>query len=538
MVRPGDETLRRSLCRAGMPPLAARVLAARKIAGKNDIVPLLATLPPPDFLTGVEKLCDLLAAAIEQRQSICVVGDYDADGISATALAVGCLRRLGATVTWRIPDRQRHGYGLHEEIVEEAAAAGTEVLLTVDNGISAHAPVARAKELGLRVCITDHHLPPPSLPAADCIVNPRLPPTPNIGENLAGVGVVFYVMAVLRRRLGANIAMEDYLDLVAVGSIADCVPLDSVNRSLVGGGLARLRGGGGRPGLKAMAALQKFNMANLTCRDLSHFFAPRINAAGRLNQAPLAVECLLADEPEKARPLAEKLAVLNERRQKIVAHAMTDIAAMNPSPPAVVLHHPEWQPGVVGIIAGRLADLHNCPAIIFARCDSVWRGSGRAPAAWDLHRLVGAAAQQCGEVIRFGGHRRAVGVTVKEIAPFAHAFGECCRDAGVGETPQWQVDAMPPPAEFTAEAVDCLQRLVWGEAFPPPLFAGFFSISGQKRLGTGHMRLQLNGGDLRLPAIAFNRRETAAAKSGAIFSLGRDRYTGAVTALIEKMWPA
>lgn len=535
-MRQSNETLRHALCRQGLPPLAARVLAAREITGYDDIVPRLSTLPSPDFLPDGEKLCDLLAAAIARRQKICVVGDYDADGISATVLAVACLRRLGAVVTWRIPDRQRHGYGLHEEIVREAAAANTAVLLTVDNGISAHAPVALGKTLGLSVCITDHHLPPPALPAADCIVNPRLPPTPNIGENLAGVGVIFYAMAMLRKRLRAAIKMEDYLDLVALGSIADCVPLDALNRSLVGGGLMRLRGGG-RPGLNAMAALKKLNMAAITCRDLSHFFAPHINAAGRFNQAALAVECLLADNVKTAREAAEKLTVLNSRRQTIVTEIMAATEAMNPQPPAVVLHHKEWPSGVVGIIAGRLSDLHNCPALVFAYCNGAWRGSGRAPAGWDLHRLVEQAATQCGEVLRFGGHRRAVGVTVKEIAPFARAFDECCRRSPIGDSPRWFVDEMPPPEELTTEAVAYLDRLVWGEAFARPLFAGFFTVSNKKPVGAGHMRLQLNDGNLRLPAIAFNC-PAVATQSEAVFSLGCDRYTGKVTALIEALWPA
>ena len=533
-VRPGDESLRQKLLADGLPPLAARVLAARKISGSEDIAPGLAVLPPPDFLPEIENFCGLLAAAVKQRQPICVVGDYDADGMCATALAVECLREMNAEVSWRIPDRLRHGYGLHEQIAEEAAAAGAKVLLTVDNGVSANAAVARAKALGMTVCITDHHLPPEELPAADCIVNPMLA-NPAAGKNLSGVGVAFYALAALRRRLDAPVKMNRFLDLVAVGTIADCMPMDKLNRILVGGGLAQLRAAR-RPGTAALAAEAGRGMEEINCRDVSHFFAPRINAAGRFGRAELAVECLLAKDTPAARKTASVMAELNLKRKEEVASILQETGEMEIAPPAAVLFGEHWRPGVLGIVAGNIADLYECPAVIFCLCGDFWRGSGRAPPGWDLHALAAAAAARCknDSVPRFGGHRRAIGVSVCKTAAdaFAAAFTEECRLAAPHTAHCREIDALPPPAEITPGAVDYLEQIVWGEEFPRPLFAGDFKISGQRKLNGGHMRARLTGGGWALPAFAFNR-ESLDNAGCAVFSLSKDRYTGEAAAVIE-----
>ncbi|MBE8158080.1 MAG: hypothetical protein HAW59_01640 [Betaproteobacteria bacterium] len=534
-VRLGDEPLRQKLIAEGVPPLAARVLAARNISGRGDIAPKLAELPPPDFLPDIEKFCDLTAAAIGGQKKICVVGDYDADGMCATALAVECLRAMDADVVWRIPDRIRHGYGLHAQIVEEAAADGAALLLTVDNGVSANTAAARAKALGMTVCVTDHHLPPSELPAADCIVNPQLAKTAE-GKNLSGVGVAFYAMAALRRRLGANIKMENFLDLVALGTIADCMPMDKLNRTLVGGGLARLRAAP-RPGIAALAAEAGRSMKNTGCRDVSHFFAPRINAAGRFCRAEIAVECLLAKTGEAARKPAAEMATLNKDRKKMVAEIMRETEAMNISPPAAVLFDKNWTPGVLGIVAGNVAETHGCPAVVFCRCGDMWRGSGRAPAGWDLYALARAAAAQCGEnaVPRFGGHRRAIGVSVRDeesLKAFAAAFTEECRHTVLQDSYCWEVDDLPPPEEVTAESVGYLEKIVWGEEFPRPLFVGDFKISEQRGLNGGHVRMRLGGGGWALPAIAFNR-ESVGDSERAIFSLSVDKYTGKAAAIVE-----
>lgn len=532
IVRRGCDSVRRKLCEEGLPPLAARVLSARNIAARQDIVPPLSTLPPPEILPQIDKLCDILADAIRNHKKIWVVGDYDADGMCATALAVESLRQLGAETAWRIPERTRHGYGLHEDIAEEAAADNAAVLLTVDNGVAAGDAVARAKSLGMKVCITDHHLLPSTLPDADCIVNPQLGGSDSPGVNLAGVGVAFYAMAALRKHLDSPLKMAPFLDLVAVGTVADCVPMDTLNRTLVGGGLAQIRHRGGRPGIAALAAAAKMNSATCTCRDISHAIAPRINAAGRLDNSETAVQCLLADNMKEARRTAAKLSAFNVKRKEIVERIMAQTAAPPPTAAAVVVSDSEWPAGVIGIVAGRLADLYGRPTVVFARVNGEWRGSGRTPPGRDLYRLVADAAKNA-TVLKFGGHRRAVGITVHEVAPFARAFEECCR-AAPADAPQWQVDETPPQNEITTTALECLDEMVWGEEFSRPLFAGTFAVSEVKPIGQSHIKMRLRGDGLNLPALAFYRREIGDTTT-AIFSLTKDLYTGNPAAIIESI---
>ena len=591
--------MRRRLLQQGLPPLAARVLSARDIAHCDDIIPPLSSLPPPDFLPDIKVLCDILEQAISKQEKICIVGDYDADGMCATALAADGLHRLGAEVIWRIPERMRHGYGLHSDIAEEAAAEGAAILLTVDNGTSATAAVAKAKSLGLKVCITDHHLPGDSRPDADCLVNPNLTPG-SPGANLCGTGVVFYALAALRSRLDAELKMSGYLDLVALATVADCMPMDSLNRALVGGGLRMLRGGGGRKGIRALAAAAKLNLESAGCRDISHAIAPRLNAAGRFDRADLGVECLLADSDDSARKAAAKIDAFNHRRkeevERIMAEAESKLSKSKTLPPGIVVRNADWLPGVTGIVASRLVERHQCPAIVFCQCNGLWRGSGRAPSGWDLHCLTktagtmadifGAAsdsnsdskmnsnsesngegmlnfnssansnsktesktesAEQVGDSNSnvnsqttkrgaFGGHRRAVGITIadEDIEKFALAFAECCGRAqsAAAAEPQ-QVDAPPPPDEITAEGVACLEAMVWGELFPRPLFAGDFAVSQRRSVGRRHLTMLLSGGDgLELPAIAFNIQNVGD-QIRALFTLSIDSRRGGIMAVIE-----
>ncbi len=534
-MRRGCDSLRRKLRGEGLPPLAARVLSARGISGSGDAVPPLSSLPPPAVLPDIAKLCEILADAVRKREKICVVGDYDADGMCAAALAAAGLRCLGAEISWRIPGRTRHGYGLHEEIAEEAAADGVSVLLTVDNGVSALDAVARAKSLGMRVCITDHHLPPETLPDADCIVNPRLGGDDSPGANLAGAGVAFYALAALRKHLRSSLEMKQFLDLVAVGSVADCAPMDATNRALVGGGLAQIRGGGASPGIAAIAAAAQIDPAAFVCRDISHAVAPRINAAGRLDCSETAMRCLLAEDAKQARRAAAQLSEMNFRRKEIVERIMAEIPAPPQDSAAVVACDSEWPVGVTGIVAGRLADLYRRPALVFARVNGVWRGSGRTPPGRDLYRLAADAAA-ASAALKFGGHRQAVGVSVREVAPFARAFEKCCRESAdaAAEVPRFRVDETPPPDEITTEAVDCLNRMVWGEEFARPLFAGAFAVSELRPIGREHSAMRLRGDGLNIPALAFYRRDIGNAAT-AVFSLARDHYTGRATAIIEEI---
>lgn len=534
-VRPASEPLRQKLLAEGLPPLAARVLSARNISGREDVAPKLAALPFPEFLPDIQKFCETAAEIIAKKQKICVVGDYDADGMCATALSVQCLRLMNADVIWRIPDRFRHGYGLHEQIAEEAAKSGAKMLLTVDNGVSANAAAARAKTLGMTVCITDHHLPPPELPDAACIINPMLAQN-ETGKNLSGTGVAFYAMAALRRHIGADIKLAGFLDLVALGTVADCMPMDKLNRTLVGNGLRILRAAR-RPGTAAMAAAPKTprNTAGIGIRDISHFFAPRINAAGRFGRAELAVECLLAQNAAAARQAAAEMEELNNRRKGEVEKIMQQIGGMNITPPAVLFDE-NWAPGVLGIVAGNICDLYRRPAVIFCRHEELWRGSGRAPPGWDLHALAAAAAKRCGKdtVPRFGGHRRAVGISVRDPEAFREAFVEECRKAAPEISTLREVDALPPPEEITKEGVEYLEGVVWGGEFPRPLFAGDFKIVWQRKMGGGHVRMELDGGGWTLPALAFNR-ESVGEPVRAVFSLCRDKFNGKASAVIEEL---
>ncbi|MGU9952112.1 MAG: single-stranded-DNA-specific exonuclease RecJ [Gammaproteobacteria bacterium WSBS_2016_MAG_OTU1] len=530
--------MQQQLCDQGLPPLAARVLAARDIKKRDDIVPPLSSLPAPDFLPDIARFCELVSTAITERQKIFVIGDYDADGMCATAIAVDFLQQLKADVEWRIPQRVRHGYGLHTEIVEEAAAANATLLLTVDNGISAHAAVQKAKELGMTVCITDHHLPSGELPNADCIVNPNKTTPPTLGKNLAGAGIIFYALAAVRQKLNADLKMGQFLDLAAVATIADCVPLDSLNRTLVGGGLRLLRSGGGREGIRALANQAKLKLVNLSCRDISHAIAPRINAAGRFDRTDLGMACLTAKGKPAAAKAAAILDSLNIKRIKMVKAIMAKTKQIHTSPPGIVLYDPDWASGVVGIIAGRIAEMYDCPAVIFSRCNDTWRGSGRTPAGWDLHQLTKMTCSNCPDVVKFGGHKRAVGITTTNVEEFAQAFVECCRQTPrQAEESTWQVDELPPSAEITPAAVECLEKMVWGESFPRPLFAGNFAVSQRRNIGENHLRVMLksnggNGEKLALPAIAFHR-QSMEDEVFAIFSLSNDRFTNEVLAVIE-----
>ena len=521
----------RALCDEGLPPLAARLLSARDISHADEALPPLKILPPPDFLPDIERFCEILSSNIRNKEKICVVGDYDADGICATTLAVECLEHLGGDVMWRIPSRVRHGYGLHIDIVKEAAEQGATTLVTVDNGISAQAAIAYAKSLDMTVCVTDHHqVSGENLPVADCLVNPRLNES-DTGKKLSGVGVAFYAMAALRRHLQIDLDMRVYLDLVAIGSVADCMPMDLINRALVGGGLKQLRRGM-RPGL---AALLSSSHAPITCRDISFMIAPCINAAGRFDSAEIAVECLLSKDKKTVWRQVSQLRELNQKRKTIVESIMRQATVNLSSPSAVVLFNEQWALGFVGIVAGRLADLYRCPAMVFTRQqDGRWRGSGRAPPQWDLYQIVSEVVTQLPADTCFGGHRQAVGVTVADIEKFKQAFIDYSQTMSPVEDVKWLVDELPSAQEVTQEAVEYLEKMLWGEEFPRPLFAGEFEVSEEQTFGDNHCRMKLEGCGLNLSAIAFNR-QSLPSSCNIIFSLTQDRFSRLPIAVVEAL---
>ena len=549
-TRPADESRAAKLRDEGVAPLLARVLSAREnVRCKADIAPALQNLPAPMDLPGMPNLARALADAMECEESVCVVGDYDADGVTAAALAFSALKKMGAKATWLIPERPE-GYGLSPALAERAAEQDAQVLLTVDNGASAAAGARRARELGMTVCVTDHHLPPPEgeseAPPAHCNVNPKASALPWPAPNLAGVGVAFYAMAALRAELSSrgklpsppNLA--EFLDLVALGSIADCVPMDAVNRSLTAQGLARIRAGRCRPGLLSLLAAAGKPRERLNSRDVAHVLAPRVNAAGRLNNVAAAMRCMLAESRSEAFSAAARLEELNSRRGRLQRAAADEAASRvsDPPPDGIVLHDAEWHPGVAGIVAARLGDVFARPAIVFAGGDADGRlkGSGRTVNGFNLHAaLSGIRAERPG-LFEFGGHASAVGVRLRleDLAEFAGLFSRACAAADAGGERALEVDEPPRPGEITLRAASQINRVAWGEAFPPPKFAGEFAVLSERVLRGGHVQLLLECDGRRLPAVRFFAEPVGKARLSAIYGVAVNQFGSGAQLIVER----
>lgn len=509
---------------ADLHPVVARVLAARGLTEAPDYG--LAGLLPPN-LGGLETAAGILADAIEQKHSILVVGDFDADGATGTALAVRALRMLGAVdVRWRVPDRFRHGYGLSPVLVDEIAEPLPAVLVTVDQGVSSLAGVARARARGLRVIVTDHHLPGPQLPEADAIVNPNLPGDPFPSGNLAGVGVMFYTALALRaelRRRGhfgnAQPRLDSLLDLVALGTVADLVPLDENNRRLVYQGLERIRHGRCAPGVRALLEVAGRNLRYIQAADLGYAAAPRLNAAGRLDDMGIGIRCLLTDSDREAVSLASELDQLNAERQAIQADMQLDaerqaetlIERIDGDIKGLCVFDPGWHQGVVGLVAGRLMERLQRPVIAFAPAEAggtELKGSGRSPQQLHMRDLlVDIDAANPGLVARFGGHARAAGLSLAQdsFEQFRSAFTRQLEAVDFGNE-QVISDGMLAPEEFSVEAAEALASAgPWGQAWPEPLFDGAFRILERRVVGQAHLKLRLRSvaGGPELDAIAF-----------------------------------
>jgi single-stranded-DNA-specific exonuclease len=443
------------------------------------------------------------------------VGDYDADGATGSALAVRGLRQLGAArVSYLVPSRFAFGYGLSPEVVDAAASSTPDLLLTVDNGIASIAGVRRARELGIPVIVTDHHLPGSELPDAAAIVNPNLPGDPFPSKHLAGVGVIFYVLAAVRARLRADgwfgqgrpePNLAELLDLVALGTVADVVTLDDNNRILVEQGLRRMRAGRASPGVRALLEVAGRRPEQVTARDLGFAAGPRLNAAGRLTDMSLGVECLLTDDLARAASIARELDALNTQRREIEdamreqAEAMLDEAlAAHDHAPALCLYDDRWHQGVTGILAARIRERYHRPVIAFAPADDgLLRGSARSIDGLHVRDLIDAVVKRHPDlVVRFGGHAMAAGLTLRPamIDPFRDAFvAEVRRELGDLPPVRELVSdgELPPEAHDLATAE--LLRLAgpWGKGFPEPLFDGHFRVIDQRLVGERHLRLRL-----------------------------------------------
>ena len=508
----GEETL----------PLLRRIYAARGALSPQQAQPKLAQLHAPELLGGMDAAVELLAAAIASDKRILVVGDFDCDGATACAVGVRGLRMLGAKqVLHAVPNRMVHGYGLSPSLVAELAALQPDLLVTVDHGIACHAGVNAAKALGWQVLVTDHHLPGEQLPPADAIVDPNVDGDAFPSKALAGVGVIFYILMALRRRLFAGVAAEQrpdlaaLLDLVAVGTVADLVALDDNNRALVSAGLRRLRAGQGCVGLKALIEASGRDPRRLTASDIGFALGPRLNAAGRLEDMALGIELLLTEDPAQAREIAALLEEINSER-RAVQQAMTDdaeaavaralLADEGERPVAACLFDADWHPGVVGLVASKMKDRLHRPVIAFAPAEPgavMLRGSARSIPGFHIRDALAAVdARHPGLIDKFGGHAMAAGMSLplEGLQAFRSAFEQQVAATLDPALLQQQLlsDGELAAAELDFRHAEAL-RLAgpWGQGFPEPLFDGHFEVLKWRVLKERHLKLEL-----RLPGMA------------------------------------
>ena len=519
-----------------MHPVLKRVFAARGIQSESELELGLERLLPATVLSGAHEAAILLHQIIAQSGRILIVGDFDADGATSCALAVRALKMMGAKhVNYLVPNRFDYGYGLSPAIVEEALKQKPDLLVTVDNGISSIKGVAAAAAAGVPVLITDHHLPGDVLPEAAVVVNPQLPGDQFPSKNLAGVGVIFYVMLALRAYLRSldwfsqnglkepNLA--ELLDLVALGTVADVVPLDHNNRIMVHQGLQRIRAGRGCAGINAIIEVANRSQRQLAATDLGFAVAPRLNAAGRLDDMSLGIECLLADTPQAARTMAKQLDDLNHTRRHIegemVDQAMAGLSDLldqdeSELPIGLCIYRQDWHQGVVGILASRIREHFHRPVIGFAPSqDGCIKGSARSVPGLHLRDVLAAVDVKHPEmIVRFGGHAMAAGLTLHEeqFELFSQAFDlEVQRYLGADDLfDVIHSDGELQPEELNLELAEILRTASpWGQGFQEPRFDGEFNVLEQRIVGERHLKLMLspNGADLPISAIAFNQKE-------------------------------
>ena len=532
------------LSKQGIHPLMAKLYAARGVNDIGDIGGKLSDLLSPALLTNSDKAAQLLADAILMNKKILVIGDYDCDGATSTAVAVGCLREFGARVDYLIPNRLVHGYGLSEEIARLAIEKNPDWVITVDNGINDIAGVALLKQHSIAVIITDHHIEGDQLPDADAIVNPHLHNCQFPSKCLAGVGVIFYVMMQLRthlRKLGFFASQPEpnlayYLDLVALGTIADVMPLDKNNRILVAEGIHRIRSGKAHPGLMALLQLAGRNPLQLTTEDFGFCIAPRLNAAGRLGDMALSVACLLETDEDEAAVLASKLEKLNRTRQSIqedmLQSAEKQVLAIEADQKTLVLYHNRWHEGIIGIIAGRLKDRHQKPVFVFASGqDGLLKGSGRSVLGIHLHAVLSEINQRCPELLlRFGGHAAAAGVTIHEdsLSHFENIFESVVVEMLSGQdcTPTIHADGSLDPSFCILDTALMIENQVWGPHFPMPVFVDHFEVEKTEIMASKHLRLKLRRNDLLFDAVQFNTTRIPENAQQTAYRLTVNRYQG------------
>ena len=542
-----------ALEQAGIHPLLARLYAARGITSATELDDDLTHLLPPGDLAGSEQAAHLLADAIAANRHICVVADYDCDGATACAVALRGLRLLGAQQTsYLVPDRISDGYGLTPAIADRVHALGAELLLTVDNGIASLEGVSHAQSLGLQVVVTDHHLPGDTLPAANALVNPNLPNCPFASKNLAGVGVMFYVLLALRselRRRGAFPAQEQprldtLLPLVALGTVADVVRLDANNRRLVAQGLKRIRRGQQPAGMAALFAVSGRAVQTASTFDLGFALGPRINAAGRLANMGLGIELLLCDDAAHAAPLAQQLDTINRERRNTesgmrehalaLASELFDTDAMPPA--AISVFDERFHEGVVGIVASRIKDAWHRPAFMFAASGAPGKahelkGSGRSIAGFHLRDALDLLAKRHpGVLLKFGGHAAAAGCTVARDqfpvfeAALRQIAGEWLDAATLQRT--LQTDGALSAEFRRADIAASLQQAIWGHGFDAPLFNEHMEVLQQRLVGEKHLKLQLRHQGNVVDGIFFGRTAPLPAHAHLAYRLDINQWQG------------
>ncbi len=543
----------------GVHPLLARLYAARGIARAADLDTALTALLDPSLLKGAADAGALLADAIAAGKHLLIVADYDCDGATACAVGVRALRAFGATVSYLVPNRFDYGYGLTPEVVRLAAVRKPDVIITVDNGIASVEGVAEAKRLGIATLITDHHLPGDELPAADCIVNPNQPGCGFPSKAIAGVGVMFYVMLALRaelRQRGAFASCSEpnlaaLLDLVALGTVADVVKLDRNNRILVAQGLTRIRQGKMQAGLRALFRVAGREAERASTFDLGFALGPRLNAAGRLADMALGIECLVTDDLGRALNIAQQLDQLNRERRGIETDMQDQALAILETIEAaerasLTLFDPAWHQGVIGILASRVKDRLHRPVMAFARGNAgELKGSGRSIRGLHLRDALDLVSKQApGLLLRFGGHAAAAGLTLREenLGRFEALFEQTVRDLidPADLTRTLETDGPLEAGRMSLESARLLEGEIWGQGFPAPVFSDEFTVENQRILKDRHLKLTLRKGAARFDAIRFNFAEGASDSVRAAYRLAVNEFNGvsSVQLVLEHLEPA
>ncbi len=530
----------------GLHPLLARLYAARGITDKAELDYELKSLLPPATLTHATEAAQLLADAIEAEAKLLIIGDYDCDGATATAVGMRALKSLGADVDFLLPDRFKLGYGLSPEIVDLAAQQSPDLIITVDNGIASLEGVARAQQHGIATLITDHHLPGATLPDADCIVNPNQPGCDFPSKCIAGVGVMFYVMLALRAELRNRAWFAErpepnfasLLDLVALGTVADVVKLDRNNRILVSQGLKRMRAGQMQPGIAALFKAAGRDPKRATAFDLGFLLGPRLNAAGRLADMRLGVECLLTDDPARALTIAQQLDAFNRERREIEADMQEQALAIlsdvkfDDTVAGIAIFDPGWHEGVVGILASRIKDRLHRPVFAFAPGEGgIIKGSGRSIPGLHLRDALDLVAKRAPDLlVRFGGHAMAAGATLREddFTRFQQLFADVANELldPADLTRTLETDGSLEGGYLSLDAARLQENEIRGQGFPPPQICEEYDVEHQRILKEKHLKLRLRKGNSRIDAIQFNFATQPGNRTRAAYRLAINEYMG------------